>query len=180
MRSEEDDDDADDKDEDVDFMASDSPPDECESVHQERLKRLAKSQVNSNSEPQSTSLLFQAYPADHSRIEISSNNTNNKKKVGKDRLNEELDEYAQKINRLKKAALEDEDDDEDESDADDDRSAYSSIGQKIANSNGVGGNQKNDLIVLDYENLSGMSGGGGGADNHHQEEEKTSGAVLHL
>ena len=34
----------------------------------------------------------------------------------------------------------------------DDKSAYSSIGQKIENSN-----QKNDLLVLDYENLSGMS-----------------------
>lgn len=33
-----------------------------------------------------------------------------------------------------------------------DKSAYSSIGQKIE-----GSNQKNDLIVLDYENLSGMS-----------------------
>ena len=43
--------------------------------------------------------------------------------------------------------------DEDD-DSDGDRSAYSSIGQKIANS----ANQKNDLIVLDYENLSGMSG----------------------
>ena len=130
MRS---DDDKEIADDDPDFNASDSPPDECESVSLERHKR-----VSSNAHQ-----IFNNYAAS-SRNE---NKSAGSRKSSSKSIGENQDDEAHEMLRLgvpqhkKVDSLDSED-----------RSAYSSIGQKIENSN-----QKNDLLVLDYENLSGMS-----------------------